>query len=261
MPQHAGTIDRLYILNGGLAVTPDRAMYTPGRWQGERVELSCHAYLIQRRGQWILWDTGIDDRVAADLGGRIIAHDIRGIVIRSLARQLGDIGLTPADVSTVILSHGHFDHVGNARLFGHATWYMHRDEHAAMFGRDPARHGYSPELYDVLKAADVRLADGDLELFGDDSIRLLATPGHTPGHCSLLVRLARTGTVVLSADIAHDRYNLAHRCVPPMNSDAEATIASMARVEALVADENARLWINHDIVESAAMPHAPAWFD
>jgi N-acyl homoserine lactone hydrolase len=178
--RHSGTIDRLYVLNAGIAVAPDRSVYSPRKWQGEQITLSCNAYLIRRAGEWILWDTGIEDAIAKESGGRIIAHGIRGIVLRTIRCQLADIGITPADVSTVILSHAHFDHVGNAELFRHATWYIQRREHEAMFGADYEQHGYSPSLYHDLKQAKVALMDGDLDIFADGSVKVISTPGHTP---------------------------------------------------------------------------------
>jgi N-acyl homoserine lactone hydrolase len=255
------TIDRLYALNAGIAVAPDRSVYSPGRWQGEPVTLTCNAYLIRRAGDWMLWDTGIDDAIAAESGGRVIAHNIRGIVIRTIACQLADIGITPGDVGRVILSHAHFDHVGNAKLFRQATWHIQRREHEAMFGPDYQQHGYTPSLYDELAQAKVELMDGDCDVFGDGSVSVISTPGHTLGHCSLLVRLAKTGPILLSADVAHDRYNMEHRCVPTMNADAEATQQSMAKVDAIVREEKAQLWLNHDTVQTATIPHAPAYFD
>ena len=91
--------------------------------------------------------------------------------------------------------------------------------------------------------------------------RSMCSPGHRPGRCSLLVRLARTGPVLLSADVAPDRYNVEHRCVPAMNDDADASRRSMERVVALVRDEAAQLWLNHDTAQSATIAHAPAFFD
>ncbi len=256
-----GTVDRLYALNAGIAVVPDRSIYSPGHDEGRPVTLSCNAYLMQRAGEWMLWDSGICDDVAAEPGGRVIAHGIRGIVVRTIRDQLADIGLTPADVGRVFLSHAHFDHVGNAALFRHATWYIQRREHAAMFGPDYAQHGFVPALYDSLKEAEVEQMKGDLDVFGDGALQVISTPGHTPGHCSLLVRLANTGPVLLSGDVAHYRYTLQHRCVPAMNADPEQSRRSMERVEALVEAEGAQLWLNHDIVQSATLPHLPAFFD
>jgi len=256
-----GTIDRLYVLNGGFAVAPDRSVYSPGQWRGEQITLSCNAYLIHRCGAWILWDTGIEDAVAKEPGGRIIAHNIRGIVVRTIACQLADIGITPADVGMVILSHAHFDHVGNAGLFLHAAWYIQRLEYQAMFGPDYELYGYSPPLYQGLTTTKVELVDGDLDVFGDGSVKIISSPGHTPGHCSLLVRLPNTGPILLSGDVAHYRYNFEHRCVPTMNSDTEQSRSSMERVARIVRHERAQLWLNHDIVQAATISHAPSYFD
>lgn len=255
------TVERLYAINGGLAVAPDRSVYTPGETGGRPVTLPCNAYLVRHRGEWVMWDTGIEDAVAAESGGRIIAHDLRGIVVRPVRDQLADVGLTPADVTRVVLSHGHFDHVGNAGLFAHATWHIQRREHEAMVGPGYQRHGYMPALYEALGSARVELMDGDTDLFGDGALRVLSTPGHTPGHCSMLVLLAGAGPVLLAADVAHYRYNLDHRCVPSMNSDPEQSRASMDRIERVVRDEGAQLWLNHDIVQTATLPHAPAFFE
>jgi N-acyl homoserine lactone hydrolase len=259
--RHSGTVDRLYALNGGLAVAPDRSVYSPGKWKGEPITLSCNAYLIRRAGEWIVWDTGIEDAIASESGGRIIAHNIRGIVARTIACQLADMGVAPADVGTVILSHGHFDHVGNAELFRHAAWRIQRREHAAMFGPDFEKYGYRPSLYEALKRAKLELTDGDLDVFGDGSVQIVSTPGHTPGHCSLLVRLAKSGPILLSGDVAHYPFNMEQRCVPSMNSSPEESRNSMERVAAIIRDEQAQLWLNHDIVQSATIPHAPAYFD
>ena len=117
-----------------------------------------------------------------------------------------------------------------------------------MFGPDPARHGYTPALYKDLEQARGELMDGDHDVFGDGSVLVVSTPGHTPGHCSLLNRLARSGPVLLSADVAHNRFIMEHRRVPSMNEDPETTRRSMERVDAVVRAESAQLWLNHDIV-------------
>ena len=257
----AGTIDRLYPLNGGVAMAPDRSMYSPGIDEGVPVALSCNAYLIQRAGAWILWDTGIEDDLYFEAGGKVVAHNIRGIVSRPLATQLHELGLGPRDIGTVILSHGHFDHAGNCNMFPHATFYLQQVEHQAMTGSDYKKYGYVPKLYDAVKNGRVELLAGDTDLFADGSMRIFSTPGHTPGHCSLLVNLAASGRIMLSADVAHSRYNLDNRLVPKINSDEAQSRESMDKLDALCKEHNAQLWLNHDMRQQATIPHAPTWFD
>lgn len=253
-------VERLYALDGGVAIAPDRSMYSPGVGAGEPT-LSCNAYLIRRHDGWTLWDTGIDDALAGRSEGKIIAHGIRGIVTRTITAQLQEIGLRAADIETVILSHAHFDHIGNCRLFQHAAWYLQGAEREAMFGPDYQRYGYLPTLYETITGARLINVSGDHDVFGDGSVRMISTPGHTPGHSCLLVRLPKTGPIVLSGDVAHFQYTFEHRCVPDMNSDARLTKESMDRVDAIVQTEGAKLWLNHDFAQSATLPHAPQWLE
>jgi glyoxylase-like metal-dependent hydrolase (beta-lactamase superfamily II) len=253
-----GFIDRIYPFDGGLAFAPNKAMYSPGHFEGETVALSCNAFLIQRGSEWLLWDTGISQSLFDELGGEVIAHGIRGIVARPLTHQLAGLGLTPADVSKVILSHAHFDHIGNSNLFPKSTFIVQSAELDAMFGPDYAHFGYIPKLYETLRTADVQRVEGDLDLYGDKSVRLIRTPGHTPGHMSLLLRLRETGPIILAADIAHYAFNLEQHLVPNMNSSREDSVRSMERIQRIAAEEGAMVWLNHDIDQSATFPHSPA---
>ncbi len=260
-PREAATVDRLYALDGGLAIIPDRSEYSPGVDVGVPVALSCNCYLIRRGIEWLLWDTGLQDDLFFQSGGKVIAHNIRGIVSRTLSGQLKKLGLEPKDIGKVILSHAHFDHVGNCNMFPHATFYLQQLEHIHMFGKDYKSYGFVPSLYEAVRTGKVELLDGDTDLFGDRSLRVFWTPGHTPGHSSLLVNLRNSGPIMLSADVAHYRLNLEKRLVPKMNSSEEESQASMNKLEALCRDYCAKLWLNHDIEENVVIPHAPAWFD
>ena len=257
----AATVERIYVLYSGEARVDDRSIYSPGVHVGEHVSLSCNAYLIKRADGWVLWDTGMEDSLAELPDGRIIAHDIRGIARRTIAGQLQDIGVAPKDVYTIILSHAHFDHAGNCRLFPNARWIAQKAERDAMFGPNPDSFGFLPHLYDTMRANPTTVVEGDHDVFGDGSVRLISTPGHTPGHCSLLVRLPKTGPVILSGDVAHFGESLEHHYVPKFNSDPVASKASMGKVEALMRAEGARLWINHDATQMASLPQAPHWVE
>ena len=257
----AGTIDRLYPLDGGLAMAPDKSEYSPGIDKGVPVALSCNAYLIQRKGEWLLWDTGIQDDLYFELGGKVVAHNIRGIVSRPVATQLHELGLQPKDIGTVILSHAHFDHAGNCNMFPDSTFFVQEVEHQAMFGPDYKKYGYVPKLYEAVKKAKVELLSGDTDLFADGSMRIFSTPGHTPGHSSLLLNLPQSGLIMLAADVAHYRDNFDKRLVPKINSDVDQSMKSMEKLDSICKEHNAQLWLNHDMRQQATIQHAPTWFD
>jgi N-acyl homoserine lactone hydrolase len=130
-----------------------------------------------------------------------------------------------------------------------------------MFGPHYEEHGYAPPLYQCLREAKIELMDGGLDVFGDGSVRIVSTPGHTPGHCSLLLRLAKTRPILLSGDVAHYRFNMEYHWVPTMTSEPEESRRSTERVDAIVRDQGAHLWPNHDVVQTATISHAPSYFD
>jgi N-acyl homoserine lactone hydrolase len=258
MNAHA-TVERIYILNGGIAEVDDASIYSPGFNVGKPMTLSCNVYLIRHRDEWMVWDTGTQDDLIEEPDGRIIAHGIRGTVSRTIASQLHEIGVDPDDIKTLAISHAHYDHVGNCRLFKNAKWIAQKAEHDAMFGPDPDSFGFRPELYGSLVNNEIELIDGDHDVYGDGAVRIISTPGHTPGHCSLLVNLPKAGPVLLSGDVAHNKRNFACRCVPSFNADALQSIASMNKIEELLQAEDATIWINHDVIQNETLPHAPQW--
>jgi glyoxylase-like metal-dependent hydrolase (beta-lactamase superfamily II) len=103
--------------------------------------------------------------------------------------------------------------------------------------------------------------EGDRDLFGDGSLTLVSTPGHTPGHQSLLVRLPKTGTVLLSGDAVHFRANWENRRVPSANTGQEETKKSMEKMAGILAKEHAQLWINHDKAQRDSLKLAPAYYE
>jgi glyoxylase-like metal-dependent hydrolase (beta-lactamase superfamily II) len=89
----------------------------------------------------------------------------------------------------------------------------------------------------------------------------VATPGHTPGHQSLLVHLRKTGFVVLSGDVAHSAENFEKDIVPSLNTNKADSIASMEKVRQLIATYKATLFVNHDKSQTDKLKLLPAFYD
>jgi len=161
-------------------------------------------------------------------------------------------------VTHLALSHSHFDHIGNAPDFAGATWIAQKAELDAVFGKD-AREPPPPELQ-ALDKTRKQVIQGDHDVFGDGTVVLLFTPGHTPGHQSLYVKLARTGGVVISGDLYHhDEERTLDRM--PADERTKATPASRRKIETVLARKHAQLWIGHSTTFFRNAVKAPRWYD
>ena len=249
-PAAAQTVERLYILDCGHNAATDQARWSPGVNVGKPIELSDNCYLMKHGAQWMLWDTGYPDAVADKPITSPIGTATRP---KKLADQLAEIGVKPADVTFVAVSHTHGDHVGNVDMFPASTLLIQKAEVDWAFAE-----GKRPPFN---KDRPIKPLGGDLDVFGDGSVTVLSTPGHTPGHQSLLVRLPKTGYVVLTGDLAHFKDNWDNDRVPSMNTNAEQTHASRAKVLQVLTDKKAQLWINHDKPTSTGQKHSPQFYD
>lgn len=250
----AGGFDRLYVLDCGLNTGKDQSRWSPGVNEGKAIEFSDNCYLIRHAKGLLLWDTGVPDTVAVMPDGLVVANGaITYRRAKTLMAQLGDIGVKPADVTHVAVSHTHGDHVGNIALFPSSSILIQAAEYDWAMAQ-PAKPAF------VATQTIVKLA-GDHDVFGDSSVTVLTTPGHTPGHQSLLVRLPKTGAIVLSGDAVHFRDNWEHRRVPSMNTNRDQTLASLQRIATLLDTHKAQLWINHDKTQSAQFRYAPAYYE
>src|SRR6476660_10408326 len=111
-------VDKLYVLDCGQNIGKDQSRWSPGVNEGKPIEFSDNCYLIRHDKGLLLWDTGIPDSVAAMPDGMVVANGaITYRRARTLAAQLEQIGVKPADVTYLAVSHTHGDHVGNVLLF------------------------------------------------------------------------------------------------------------------------------------------------
>jgi len=249
-----GGIERLYVLDCGQNIGRDQGRWSPGVNEGKPMEFSDNCYLIRHAKGLLLWDTGVPDAVAAMPDGMVVAGGaITYRRAKTLAAQLAELGVKPAEVTYVAVSHTHGDHVGNLGLFPTATILIQGAEYEWAMGL-PTKPGF------VATQTIDKLA-GDRDVFGDGSVTILSTPGHTPGHQSLLVVLPKTGALVLSGDAVHFRDNWEQRRVPSMNVNRDQTLASLDRIAGVLAERKATLWINHDRAQSATLRYAPASYE
>ena len=108
----------------------------------------------------------------------------------------------------------------------------------------------------------LKLLDGDTDVFGDGSVILVSTPGHTPGSQSLMVHLKNSGFIILSGDVVHLEENFEKDTVPSLNTDKAASIASMERIKLMIATYKAKFFINHDKAETDSITKPiPAFYD
>lgn len=250
---------RVYVLDCGRIDARDMGMFDDsGALDGKPGTMSVPCFLIRHPKGILLWETGLGDAIADRPNGIDFAPGIHGSVRVNLVDQLKALGLKLSDIDYLAFSHWHIDHTGNAHLFGNATWILQRRELAAATGPTPPPFE-SLAAVSAYRNARIRLVDGDTDVFGDGSVRLLLLPGHTPGHQALQLRLPHAGVVLLSGDLYHSREARRLRRVPKVNVDRAATLASMERFEAIAARTHARVVIQHDPRDVALLPHFPAY--
>ena len=252
--QAAGGLERLYILNCGEGMAGDISRWSPGINVGQSMPFVDNCYLLKHVQGWMLWDTGVPDAIAAMPDGQKPADPKATHWYRpqTLVSQLEALGVKPSDIIFVAVSHTHGDHIGNVELFPQAMLLVQKAEYDWPGANNAPR--FNP-------AHPVTKLEGDKDVFGDESVTILSTPGHTPGHQSLLVKLPKTGAVVLSGDAVHFQANWDNRMVPSLNVDPEQTKASMERIAGILVKEKATLWINHDKAQRDRLTMAPGFYE
>jgi glyoxylase-like metal-dependent hydrolase (beta-lactamase superfamily II) len=180
---------------------------------------------------------------------------------RQLKPQMAAAGYRPADVTYFVMSHYHSDHTANANDFAGATWIVQKAERDYMFQEKPTGI-IRPAHYDKVKGAKTRILDNeDLDVFGDGTVMVLSTPGHTPGHQVMYVKLAKAGGVVLGGDLYHYPEEITTGRTPTFEFDAEQSKQSRAKVAEFMKRTGAELWIEHDIATHARLPKAPGFVE
>ncbi len=251
---------RLYIFDCGTIHTNNGDAYSLKKEEMAATEMSIPCILVVHPKGALMWDNGdIPDRAFPAGGGQASA----GVVTqdRPLLPQLAEVGYEPADIKYLSMSHYHGDHVANANSFARSTWLVRKAERDRMFSGEPIPRSDSAN-YNLLKDSKTIIIDKDeYDVFGDGKVIIKSTPGHTPGHQVLFLKLAKTGPVVLSGDLYHYPEERTLNRLPVADFNKEQTAASRAELEVFMKKTGAQLWIEHDIRANAKLKKAPAFYE
>jgi N-acyl homoserine lactone hydrolase len=245
-----GSATRLWALDAP-RFTVDSSLLLVGSL-GE-IEIPISSYLIEHPRGLVLFDTQCMPK-AIDEGPEAAYGPLAGVINMvatpelRLDRQIEALGFKTTDVTHVIASHLHFDHAGGLYLFPNARFYM---------GEGEMRHAYWPEpagaaffvLEDLLPLRGFNWTEipsyMDHDLFGDGSITLMSTPGHTPGELSILLRLP-SRNFILTGDTAHLAGGVEGLAPMPFGYNTNDAVRSLRKLRLMSEANEAYIWINHD---------------
>jgi glyoxylase-like metal-dependent hydrolase (beta-lactamase superfamily II) len=228
--------------------------------QDRQVMMPVVMFIIDHPKGLIVFDTGNNVAIS---DGSCKSHWIEGLcdfLLPSQTRddvidkQLEKVGFTVADVKIVITSHSHLDHIGNIEMFPDAIHVIQKKELYQAWWPEKFQRGGAHVVADYDDARDFTYfeLDGDYDLFGDGSVVIISTPGHTLGHQSVKVRLNDTGTVLLAQDAVWVKENLEGHPAGLNYSILDYT-NSVNRIKMIRDIENAQIWMGHSIDQYTEM--------
>jgi len=212
-----------------------------------KVQFVFSCYLIKHGNTYMLWDTG-HSMTAPNVAPKI-----------SVVDQLAKLGVKPEQIQYVGISHYHQDHTGQVASFPQATLLIGQGDWNAITAPKPAAGVNAPPFaHWISGGGKVEPLPADKDVFGDGSVVILNTPGHTPGHHSLLVKLREKGNFLITGDLVHFHENYNSNGVPWFNVSRADTLASIDRFKKLAQTFRATVIIQHDARDIGKLPAFPA---
>ena len=249
-----GTVDKLTRLDCGTVHVNNLNYFSDTQsYTGQKRDFVASCYLIQVGNAYMLWDTGLP--AAAKDAPNDPAKPTSGTLRKTIVEQLAELGIKPDQIGLIGISHNHGDHTGQAADFPKAKLVIGAGDLAAIRKNEAIGKPLANWLGDGAKVEGI---EGDKDLFQDGSVTMINLPGHTPGHHGLLVRLPKTGAVLLSGDVAHFHENLDSDGVPAMNVSRADSLAAMDRFRKLAKSLKAVAIIQHDPRDVPKLPAFPA---
>ena len=238
----------------------DSKLFFPNLEKGEPFTVPVPSYLITHPKGNVVFDTGVHCQAIHDPVGRLgeiaklfVSHTKPG---EEIVTQLANFKLTPDDISYVINSHFHFDHCGGNEFFPRSTILVQKNEMAA--ARDPElrrKVGFDPKDFD--HKLSYKEVDGEYDIFGDGTLVLFSTHGHTPGHQSLRIRVTKGTAVVLTGDACYTKTNMDQNLLPSVVFNEAEMSRSLGKLRDLRDKQGATIIYGHDPQQWKEIPHAP----
>ena len=214
----------------------------------KKLTFTFSCYLIKRGDEYFLWDTGH----AMTAGAPAPKVDI--------VDQLAQINVRSEQIKYVGISHYHADHTGQVDSFPGATVLIGKGDWEGITAPKPnVGANVAPFAHWINGGGKLEVLSGDKDVFGDGTVVIINTPGHTPGHHSLLVKLAGAGNVLITGDLTHFRENYANNGVPGFNYHRGDTLASLDRFKTAAANLKATVIIQHDARDVDKLPAWPGF--
>jgi glyoxylase-like metal-dependent hydrolase (beta-lactamase superfamily II) len=268
---------KLYVFSSGALTTIGKGVLQNFGPMEPTISIPVGFFVIKHPQGNVLFDTGNNDKIITDpsyWGPNFDALKPVNTPDVAIDVQLKKIGLTPDDIKYVVISHMHLDHGGNIAKFPNSTLIIQKDEiDYAMWPDEPFTGPFIPADAAVLRAPVgsgkpnafkmVILPGTDMDIFRDGSVIVKSSRGHTKGHQMMLIRLPKTGSVVLTADNVYFRENV-EKSIPPnlvLAYDPAGIMRAYEYIRFMMASEGADFFTSHDPDAFKAMKKAPDYYE
>jgi glyoxylase-like metal-dependent hydrolase (beta-lactamase superfamily II) len=217
-------------------------------------------YLIVHPKGTLMWDVGVIPDSAFKPDGAPVTQGV-STATKPLLPQLAALGYTPTDITYLAMSHYHSDHTANANSFAGSTWLVRKEERDAMFSEKPAGI-IQQATFSALKNSKTIVIDKDeYDVFGDGTVMIKSAPGHTPGHMVLLVKMKKTGPILVAGDLYHYPEEKALNRFPSFEYNKDQSAASRKEIDQYLEKNHAKMWIEHDKATFDSLKKAPAYYE
>jgi N-acyl homoserine lactone hydrolase len=249
---------KLFIFDGGRALVPDMSRFTSGQNIGLPVIIPFPMFLIDHPEGLVVFDTGIN----MDNLPEVFKEETTSSPEQRIDRQMMKLGYEPENVKYVILSHLHLDHAGGMTFFPNATFIVRQEEMRAAWWPEEDEKAYVFADYkDTRGYRYLHLKDDEqLDVFDDGTLVLFDTSGHTRGHQSAIIKLPKSGTMVLAADAAQVGENLSKGYLPGGCWNTAMAARSIKKLQHLE-KEGAKIICGHDLPTFEQLRLAPEWYE